>query len=307
MPGTISVGKTVFEFVNGTFVEWYVVDLVATPDVDGQHSAAILSNGHERATVDADRLADAIRNEENPRWVPAIYDGENESGDAEWVPHPRRADKDADTADVDVQLRTAPDTPSELTFEKIEGRGSRTEVNNFLEGARDGLVSHELGGVQSWKAAFVARYNGAIVSALVVHHYNPSTNGVELAITRLANHTSAPHNTSTWMIARARKWAERAGYERLATYAGVGGNDGVCYRAAGFEAVGEAETVTGTSWAGEQAASGEWVKQKFVDDLDPGRYESKSGAWAVESVCDGVVVPGRGGLDVGRGASSSSA
>lgn len=304
----VQPGKTFFERIDNTYVEWYVADVLLTPDNPTSNAVAILTNGRERATVDADRLGAAVDDEENPRWAPAMYDGEGENG-PEWIPHPRRADSDADLDDVDVQLRTAPESPGDLTFEKIEGRGSRTEVNNFLEGSDDGLVSHELGKVASWKAAFVARYDGAIVSTVTMHHYHPSTNGVEIAITRVANHPSAPKNTSTWMIARARKWAERAGgYKRIATYAGVGGNEGVCYRAAGFDAIGEPVEVEGKDWKGDR--DGEtWTKQKYVYELEPEKYAGKSDEWAVESIVDRVLVPGRSGLSVGaqRDASTTAA
>lgn len=309
---TVSPGTAIFELIDGTYVEWYVVDVQMTPDHPRSHAVAILSNGRERATADADRLDDAVADGDNPRWVPSLYDGEGPDG-AEWVPHPRRADPDASLGDVDVRLRTAPESPSDLTFEKIEGRGSRTEVNNFLEGAEDGLVSHDLGGVSSWKAAFVARHDGAIVSALTMHHYHPSTNGVEIAITRVANHPSAPKNTSTWVIARARKWAERAGYERVATYAGVGGNEGVCYRAAGFDAVGEPVEVDGKNWTSDHHGAADedstWLKQKYVYELAPEKYADKGPEWAVESIADGVLVPGRSGLSAssGRGAGVAAA
>lgn len=309
-PAIVEPGKAVFELVGNTYVEWYVADVLMAPDHPDRHAAAILTNGRERATVDADRLGDAIRDDNNPRWAPAMYDGEGTDG-PEWIPHPRRADPEADLEDVDVQLRTAPDSPSDLAFEKIEGRGSRTEVNNFLEGTGDGLVFHELGGVSSWKASFVARYDGAIVSAIVLHHYHPSTNGVEIAISRLANHANAPHNTSTWMISRARKWAERAGYERLATYVGVGGNGGVCYRAAGFDAVGEPVEVEGKDWTADHHGAGEgdtsWLKQKYVYQLSPNTYADKSREWAVETVCDDVLIPGRGGLGEPSTTASESA
>jgi hypothetical protein len=294
--GPVDTGKTVFELVDGTYREWYIVTLVARDD----GFSAILTHGNQRATVDADDLHDAVVDRDCAEWVPAMYDGEHERADGEvvveWIPHPKHVDAGS-IDDVSVDLRVAPDSPSDLTFEKIQGRGSRTEVNNFLEGADDGLVFHELGGVSSWKTAFVARYDGAIVSAIVLHHYHPSTNGVEIAISRLANHTNAPHNTSTWMIARARKWAERAGYERLATYAGVGGNGGVCYRAAGFDAVGEPVEVEGKDWTSDHHGSGDgdtsWLKQKYVYDLSPETYADKPDEWAVESVVDRVTVPGR--------------
>lgn len=275
---TIEPGTTLFELADDQYLEWYVVDVYKKP----QGFAALLTGGDRRMTVDADDLGDAIASD-SPKWVPAMYEYDDQGDTLVAIPHPRRADETADPDQgVDVDRRVAPDSPKDLSFERVGGRGSRTEVNAFLEGAEDGLVDHELGGVASWKTAFVARYDGAIVSAVVLHHYHPSTNGVEIAITRVANHPSAPANTSSWVIARARKWAERAGYERVATYAGVGGNGGTCYQAAGFRKVGEPQVVDGKDWKGERG--GTWVKQKYVYDLEPETYDGWSEADATASV-----------------------
>jgi len=267
MPGfsTVKPGVTLFQLdtESRTYVEWYVVDCVTRED----GTSAIISRGNARATVDADELHYTVVDDDDPSWVPSMVDRFDEEDEPVWIPYPKFTDVDADLDDVSVEMRVSPSTPNELTFEKIQGAGSRTEVNNFLEGAEDNLVFHELGGISSWKAAFVARYDGAIVSTIVLHHYHPSTNGVEIAITRLANHSSAPKNTSTWMLSRARKWAERFGYQRLATYAGVGGNSGVCYRAYGFALEGEPVHVSGKDWTGDN--NEEWLKQKYVYDLSP--------------------------------------
>lgn len=277
MASLLSPGSTVFELVGNKYVEWYVLDVITAED----GFSALLTNGSRRATVDADELEQAVASE-SPTWVESMYEQADAGDDLVAIPHPKQADADADLDDADVELRVAPDSPKKLTFERVSGRGSRTEVNNFLEGSDDGLVAHELGGVSSWKTAFVARYDGAIVSAIVLHHYHPSTNGVEIAITRVANHPSAPANTSSWVIARARKWAERSGYERVATYAGVGGNAGVCYEASGFEKDGEPVEVEGKDWKGEK--SGTWEKQKYVYELEPYKYGDWSEADATESV-----------------------
>lgn len=271
------------------YVEWSVVDVIWRAD----GVSAILSRGDIRATADIDALETVVTDRANPAWVPSMCDGVDDDGQPEWVPHPRHADRDADPHGSSVELRVAPaDSPGQLTFEKIEGPGSRTEVNRFLEGADDGLVFHALGGVSSWKAAFVARHDGDIVSALVLHHYHPSTNGEEIAITRLAHHTSAPPNTSTWMLSQARKWAERAGYQRLAAFSGVDGNDGTCYNIYGFERDGDPVVTDGTSWGDEDQDNETWVRQKWVYELDPDRYVGKCEQWAVETVVDGVTVPG---------------
>lgn len=316
MPSPVEPGTTLFEYDEqaGAYVEWSVCDLVYRE----AGVSAILSRGDRRATIDADALAAAVTDAADPSWVPAVYDGTDADGDASWVAHPRHRDPAAAAAaasdlpvarrtapassDLSVARRTAPASPTALTFEKIEGRGSRREVNAFLDGAGDGLVFHQLGGVASWKAAFAARYEGALVSAVVLHHYHPSTNGSEIAVTRLANHECAPPNTASWMLAKARDWAERAGYDRIAAYAGVDGNDGTCYRAAGFEPVGDPEVVSGTSWTASDDDGGDgdgdgaaatWRKQKYVDDLEPEQYADKPASWAVETVADRVVVPGR--------------
>lgn len=277
----VQVGTTVFEYDSDTeqYVEWYVVDLQWRDD----GVSAILTHGDRRATVDADELGDAVTDRDTATWVPSMYDGEADDGTARWIPDPRFTDDELDDSDLD--LRVGPDSPTELDFERVGGAGSRIMVNHFLNGSDDDLVAHELGGVSSWKTAFVARHDGAIVSALVVHAYHPSQNGTDAVITRIANHPCAPANTSSWMIARAREWARDFGYERMVSYAGVGGNGGTCYRAAGFDAVGEPERVTGKSWVDSDGE--EWVKQKYVYEFDtrdtPGAVESAVVGSAVES------------------------
>lgn len=288
---TIDVGTTIFERAEDgtTYVEWYVTDLVWRDD----GVSALLSRGDAQATVDVVDLEHAVGDPDDPAWVPSLYDGTDEDGNAVWVPDPNQAETIEEDSEHELDLRVAPDSPSDLRFEKIEGSGSRREVNTFLEGSDDGLVFHSLGGVPSWKAAFVARTDdGAIVSVVVVWHYHPSTNGEELAITRLANHTAAPPNTSSWMISHVRKWAERAGYETLATYADLDENDGTCYEAYGMEKVGEPEVVEGKEWTDEDDDA-EWRRQKWEYDLDPATYADKSEDWATETVVDQVTVPGR--------------
>lgn len=291
VPAVAGIGTHVFELVGGEYVEYEIVDFCR--DFETWVAALEPVDGEGRTTVDDDVLMCRLANADDSTWVKGMLDVVDDDGVKQWVPHPKHADRSAEPVAPDVGRRDTPSSPKQLTFEKIEGRGSRTEVNTFLDGETDALVFHELGGVSSWRAAFVARYDGDIVSALVLHHYHPSTNGVEIACTRLANNEYAPKNTSTWMLSRARKWAERVGYETLASYAGVGDNEGVTYQAAGFETDGEPVEVDGKNWNGD---GGVWTKQKYVYDLEPTKYDSKSDAWALESVADGTVVPGRSGL-----------
>lgn len=163
------------------------------------------------------------------------------------------------------------ESTDELTFEKIEGRGAQNRVNAFLEGAEDGTVHHGCGGVHHWKAAFVARYDGDIVGAIVLA---PPQNGVlaaegkEIVISRIACHPNRPHNTSTWLISRARKWAERAGYSRISSLAGVDGNEGSCYKGAGFEL--ESEEAGYCDGNGDK-----WHKRRYVYQLNPEKYAGR--------------------------------
>ena len=167
----------------------------------------------------------------------------------------------------------APPSCSALTVRQVSGAGSRTRINRFLEGGPDGLVDHSLGGVHVWKAAFAAEYQGETIAALVLStpaspHANPDE---ELVISRLACHPVRPQNTSSWFIARVRDWAREQGFQRLIAFAGVGGNDGTCYEAAGFS---HQETVwaDGSGWTNrggrQEVASGRrWRRSKWVYDL----------------------------------------
>lgn len=164
-----------------------------------------------------------------------------------------------------------PESTSELTFEKIGGRGAQNEVNSFLEGYEDGAVDHKCGGVHHWKAGFVARYEGHIIGVIVLApHQNGqiAAEGEEVVISRIACHPSRPHNTSTWLISRARKWAERSGYSRVSALAGVDGNEGSCYKGAGFELEEREEDYV-------DGNGNKWVKHRYVYELEPEKYDGR--------------------------------
>lgn len=221
---------------------------------------ALVDFGAELARVDARELVVEAASA-NGEW--------SVSAPKQMGPSDRRVTKWIDVAER-AEL-PEPKGIDNLRFEKIEGRGSRKEVNAFLEGYEDGCVDHACGGVHHWKAAFVARYEGHIIAALVLA---PPQNGVlaaegdEIVISRIACHPARPQNTSSWMIARARDWAERSGYRRIAALAGVDGNRGTCYRAAGFDAVdGVSDYVDGKGNI--------WYKRRFVDRLNPDQYADR--------------------------------
>ena len=176
----------------------------------------------------------------------------------------------------DIRERSSVPTPPScdaLTTNQISGPGSRTRINEFLEGGSDGLVDHSLGSVHVWKAAFVAEYQDEMIAALVLStpaspHADPDE---EIVISRLACHPIRPQNTASWFIAKARDWAREHEYQRIVAFAGVGGNDGTCYEAAGFS---HQETVwaDGSGWTNrdgrQEVASGRrWRRSKWVYDL----------------------------------------
>jgi hypothetical protein len=289
---SVRIGSRVFAW-NATieeYQEWVLEDRMWKDGGVSNVLRCVEESESRRVTVDADTWRSVVVDENNGDWIPALYAGTDENGDEEWIPHSKFVD--AMPKHVSLPTKVAPTSPADLSFEKIEGTGARIEVNSFLEGDVDGLVFHPIGDVQKWRAAFVARYDEAIVSVIVLHHYHPSTNGVEISITRLANHTVAPKNTSSWMIANARDWAERAGYSRLATYADITINDGTVYEAAGMKPVGEAELVQGKSWSDEATEEEEWKRQKWVSELSPETYAEKSEDWAVSTVVDERWTPG---------------
>jgi len=275
----VKTGGVFFELVDGEYVEREIEAVIKKKGNESGFFGAKFSRGDETVTVDTDQLRTALSDGGCGTWVGAMYAGETDDGEPQWIPHPKQTH--GRDGGHDLMLRSAPNSPSDLSFERISGTGSKKEINTFLDGRDDGFVFHHLGGVHAWKKAFVARYNGEIVSAIVLFHYHPSTNGTEIAITRLANHEVAPKNTSTWMIGRARRWAERAGYERIASYADLDLNEGTVYHAAGFDPVGEPEEVEGKDWSGDDS---EWTRQKYVAHLNPQKYAGKSEEWATETV-----------------------
>jgi hypothetical protein len=91
--------------------------------------------------------------------------------------------------------------------------------------------------VDFWHACFGARYDGHLVAAIVLER--PSSrhldDGTRIEITRYGIREDRPANTASWLIAPARRWAALEGFEEVVTYAGVAGNRGIAYDAAGFE------------------------------------------------------------------------
>lgn len=161
-------------------------------------------------------------------------------------------------------LTSVPQSVAQLEWKRER---SRNEINAFLE---SDAVDHKLGGVPGWKAAFGARYEGNLVAVCVLGR--PVARMVdsdeEISITRFGSRPERPANTGSWLIARARCWAALEGYDRISAHAGVAGNRGTIYAAAGFELVKE-EEANGDSWTSREGrkAVEDFTRRKWIYKL----------------------------------------
>ena len=105
---------------------------------------------------------------------------------------------------------------------------------------------------------------GSLTSVAVVEHpHNAALEEYDdtLYLTRLASHPHRPHNASSWFLARIRGWLRHnTEYDKLVALAGIDGNEGVCYDAAGFSRD-RSETVTPGQ---ETAYSHTWTKTRWT-------------------------------------------
>lgn len=144
----------------------------------------------------------------------------------------------------------------------------RNIINDFLE---SDSVNHDLGAIQGWKAAFGLRYDDELVAVCVLGRplsrwYDPDK---RISITRLAAVPERPDNTASWLIARARDWAYYEAYEVIQAHAGIAGNHGTVYEAAGFDLVKEKEEKTNT-WESREGRDsyGEYTRRRWEYHFD---------------------------------------
>jgi hypothetical protein len=158
-------------------------------------------------------------------------------------------------------------TPYSVSDLRLSRERSRNEVNAFLE---SNPVEHKLGGVPGWKAAFGARYQTELIAVCILGR--PVSRMVdadeEISITRFGTRPERPANTGSWLIAQARDWAFLEGYQRISAHAGVAGNRGTVYSAAGFKLVRE-EKAQGDSWQSREGRSSvdDFIRRKWVYEL----------------------------------------
>jgi len=158
-------------------------------------------------------------------------------------------------------------TPSAASVSDLELTRERKKqpINEFLE------QRHPLGGVPGWKACFGARYQDMLVAVVVLGRpvARMADDGTELSITRFCRRDDRPANTGSWLIARAREWARLEGFETISAHAGVAGNYGTVYEAAGFE-VGDVTIADGKGWlrqGDDRDVYDDYERRKWTYDL----------------------------------------
>jgi hypothetical protein len=119
--------------------------------------------------------------------------------------------------------------------------------------------------VQKWVHAFTATHDESPYSIAVLGQpYNSDTGEGTgehtVYLTRLCNHPCAPKNTSSWFIARIRDWLrQNTNVEELIALAGIGGNEGTVYKAAGMTQTGVREVT--------HPRMGNWERRRYVEEL----------------------------------------
>ena len=165
---------------------------------------------------------------------------------------------------ADVEL-TDPPTPSSLDDLELTRERSTKTVNRFLE------RNHPRGSVPGWLSCFGARHQSHLVACIVISRPTARglDDGVTAEITRFGIRDDRPANTGSWLIAKARRWLELEGYDRLITYAGVAGNYGTTYEAAGFD-IDDISMADGSGWT-NRADRDEWddyERRRWIYELD---------------------------------------
>jgi len=160
---------------------------------------------------------------------------------------------------------TDPPTPESVSDMTLCRERDRTLVNTFLR------RRHPLGEVAGWKACFSARYRDSLVAVVVVSRpvSRHADDGTEVSITRYCRRDDRPENTGSWLIARARNWCALEGFDTLSAHAGVAGNHGTTYEAAGFECR-DVSQAQGSGWTNRHGRE-EWddyERRKWVYDLE---------------------------------------
>jgi len=271
-----NVGSTLYQNDSGTIRQWTVEDAVrgtkkaaADPPDDGTEAYWYLicrcDDPEVRMVVREGDLTSRLQDDDCGTW--SAFDYRARGG---YV-----VDAEPDDPYGPLRGQVSPTSPTDLQFSQIQGHGSRTAVNGFLQ--HPALISHGLGDVQFWTEAFVARspYDDSIVAAVVLHRPAARSldDGSRVEVRRLATRTDRPQNTASWLLGQVRD-AVQDDYDVIQAYSGFAGNRGVCYDAAGFD-VAKEEVVPpeDTGWNdgvdrdGRVEVQGSWTRRRWEYEL----------------------------------------
>lgn len=163
------------------------------------------------------------------------------------------------------KISTAPSAAS-VSDLSLRRERDRSVVNMFLE------ANHPLGGVSFWHAAWTARFKDTIVACIVIGRPRArmADDGTEANIYRLGLREDRPVNTGSWLIGQVRDWCRLEGYETLSAHAGISGNYGTVYEAAGFECA-DIRQADGAGWQTHSETRETWddyERRKWVYHFD---------------------------------------
>jgi hypothetical protein len=167
-------------------------------------------------------------------------------------------------SDRQSTLSSSHTEPYSTSYLTLNRERSKRTVNGFLE------THHPRGGVPGWKACWTAQYASEIVALIVLGRpvSRHADDGTQISITRFARRDDRPANTGSWLIGQVRPWARLEGYDRLVTHAGVAGNYGTTYEAAGFRCT-DVTQADGSGWTSRDSRD-EWddyTRRTWVYDL----------------------------------------
>lgn len=281
----MNIGNTLYE-IGGLGEEvrtWIVDDIVQGADGDafviatsGQYRMlARYSDLRARLNEQHDRRPSQHATLDKGRWRP--YNPRHRG------PGILPAEPDSDFDDLDRYV--TPRRCGDLTVERTR---SLKDVNRFLD--HPALVSHDLGGTDFPVAMFAARspHDGSIVGVCVLK--KPSAralddwqdggphnggSGTRIEVARLACRVDRPRNTASWLLAKAARWADQQGFDVIQAYAGMAGNRGTCYDAAGFDQQHVEPDADGSAWNSADdrdgrvfvADGGEWTRRRWERQL----------------------------------------
>jgi len=164
--------------------------------------------------------------------------------------------------DHNSAMITEPPAASSVDDLRLTREREKQPVDEFLQ------QHHPRGPVPGWKACFGARYRDMLVALVILGRpvSRVADDGTEITITRFARRDDRPSNTGSWLIAQAREWARLEGFDTLSTHAGVAGNYGTVYEAAGFDCV-DVTAADGAGWTSHDGERETW------DDYERRKWE----------------------------------